>query len=422
MESLFEPLKTLFSQQPKETTFWVAFSGGLDSHVLLHVCAALQKNVKAIHINHGLSANAVSWEKHCYFICHDLNVPMMSQSLQMPRLKGQSVEAYAREQRYLLFANLLKEGDCLLTAHHQDDQAETILLQLIRGAGIKGLASMPSIKSLGKGFHYRPFLHITREDLEKYAKEHQLQWIEDESNENSHFDRNFLRHNVLPMLKKRWPSVTKTLARSAKHCAEAELLLAGEGGGDNQLSIKKLLLLPHLKQRYLLRAWLDSLHFPPPSEAKLQQIIQTVIPAAKDRFPLVTWGEYEVRRYQETLFALPKRANFDQSIVLKWDFKKPLLLPDGRMIRALLTKRENLFNIESSCEVRFRQGGEKCRLSESHRHSLKNLFQAWGVPPWERNRVPLIFINDELAAVVGYFYDKRYITKKDELGVELILT
>ncbi len=434
-EKLKEQLKTFCLQQPVQTTFWIAYSGGLDSHVLLHLGAALQQKtgvcIQAVHINHGLSAHALTWQNHCYSICQDLNVPMVSQTLQIFLSKGQSLEASAREGRYGLLADLLKKGDFLLTAHHEDDQAETILLQLMRGAGVKGLSAMPVLKPLGKGMHYRPFLSYRRSELENYAKAYQLKWLDDESNDNQNFDRNFLRHAVLPILKKRWPSAAKTLARSARHSADAMLLVqelmsaeleAFNRNDKSQLDIKKLLLLSPLKQRFVLRAWFESLDFKPPPETKLQQIIQTVLPAAKDRFPLVTWGHYEVRRFQGTLFARRKPPVFDQHIVLKWNFSAPLILPDGRKIDILLTKSHGLSKITPECEIRFRRGGERCRLVQNSHHSLKHLLQKWQVPPWERNRIPLIFINNELAAVVGFFYDKKYAAKKDEIGIELILT
>lgn len=428
MESLFDCVKTFCLTQGTDKIYRIAYSGGLDSHVLLHVCATLRKHYaisfKAIHINHGLSSNATDWALHCATVCRELDIEFTTHAITIAAMPGDSPEALARDLRYKTLSNVMDVGDILLTAHHQDDQAETVLLQLLRGAGPKGLAAMPIIKRFAQGFHGRPFLTISHATLEKYANYHGLRWIEDESNQNTDFSRNYLRHDVLPVLKKRWPSVTDTLSRVAEHCAEAQDLIDGEmnrylaaSKNDLGLSITALLALSSSVQRHVLRLWLSHLSFPIPSVVKMQQIQNTFLQAAPDKLPHITWGSVELRRYQDTLYAMKKLVMHDEHKIYEWDVTQPLTLPNIGILHAVLTPGQGLRINISRITVRFRQGGECCRLpGRAFHHNLKKLFQQWGVPPWERSRVPLLFHNNTLIAVVGYFIDAEYVAKAGEKG------
>ena len=258
----------------------------------------------------GLSPNASAWAAHCEKMCRDdLRIHFTQHTIDAKAKLGESPEEMARERRYALFAEQLSANDVLVTAHHQDDQAETVLLQLLRGAGPKGLAAMPFIKPLGKGFHARPLLNVTRDDLKKYAKQNHLTWIDDESNANVNFARNFLRHDVLPILKKRWPTVAATLSRTAEHCAEAQQFIDAMATQDlaavkdpvqkNRLSVTKLRALDAARQRHVLRAWLQELHFPIPSTVKIRQIQQDFLYSSEDKLPHIMWDGIELRRYQD---------------------------------------------------------------------------------------------------------------------------
>ncbi len=428
MESVSENLKAFFLTRNVHETVWIAYSGGVDSHVLLHACATLAIPCKVIHIHHGLSPNADVWAEHCKTICNDLHIDFITKNITISANNGESIEALARELRYQAFAECMGENDVLLTAHHQEDQAETVFLQLMRGAGPKGLSAMPAVKPFARGFHGRPLLAVSKKAIESYAHEHKLQWIEDESNINLDFNRNFLRHHVFPLLKKRWPAIAESLSRAASHCAETQdfvdhamdeqLVLMRGGTG---LSISKLLTLSSDTQRHVLRRWFAHLRFPIPSSVKMQQIQQSILLAAEDKMPHITWGHVELRRYQDVLYAMEKLLIHDENKSYVWNMEQPLTLPNVGMLHAESSIGHGLRYDIKEVTVRFRKGGEYCRLpGRDFHHDLKKLFQQWGVPPWERSRVPLLYVEDKLIAVVGYHLDAEYVAKEGELGKIII--
>ncbi|MFN3235081.1 MAG: tRNA lysidine(34) synthetase TilS [Gammaproteobacteria bacterium] len=360
------------------TTIYIAYSGGVDSHILLDIFAGTP-DVKAIHVNHKLHPEADHWAEHCERICQHYSIECIVKTVTIVPKKGESIEALARAARYHVFESLLEAGDMLLTAHHQDDQAETVLLQLLRGAGVKGLSAMPEIASFGQGYLMRPLLEVSREAIVKKAQEKKLEWIEDKSNTQLSFDRNFLRHEIFPKLKTRWPSCAKTFSRSATHCAEAQNVLDAWAKEimdvhENTLSIEVLNPLSLPQKKAVLRSWIESRGCVLPSEKKLDEIIHHMIDVRWDATPCVTWGEVEVRRYRDKLYILNSKSK-----------------------EALTNKQLG------SKDIRFRQGGETMRLpNRQGRHRLKKLFQEWGVPPWVRDEIPLVFEDGELVEVVGF--------------------
>lgn len=413
MESLFNSLKAFFQEYGFSRTYWIAYSGGLDSRVLLQLCVVLRTELplklQAVYVNHGLSPNAAIWAEHCENTCRALQVDFQYKTINAKPEIGESPEEAARLGRYAVFAELLAPDDLLLTAHQQDDQAETLLLQLFRGAGPKGLAAMPKAKPFAKGLHLRPLLDYTRQDLEEYAKVHGLQWIEDESNLNTHFTRNFLRHDIVPMLKKRWPTVIKTLARAAENCAEAVEIMEDIAQKDllesvdiiknkRLLSVTKLAALSPARQRQVLRAFIYELKFPLPSAVKLKQIQHDFLQAREDKLPCMQWGNAELRRYNDYLYLMHRLLPHDALAVFYWDMQQPLTIPGVGDLH--VTKN---ISQDKQVIVRFRQVGEVCQLpGRKHHHELKKLFQLWKIPPWERDRVPLVFLEDQLIAVAGY--------------------
>ncbi len=401
---------------PAAQRYWVAYSGGRDSHVLLHALAALRDELPgrlcAIHVNHGLSVDAPRWVAHCRRICRQLHVPLEVREVNARPARGESPEAAARRARYAAFSGLLGGDDCLLTAHHQDDQAETLLLQLLRGSGPHGLAAMPPRSRLGAAWHVRPLLDFPGSALAAYAREAALEWVEDESNFDTGIRRNFLRHQVFPMLETLWPACAETLSRSARHCAEAAELLDALARQDLQeiaveegaprLGIEPLLRIAPARRHNVLRYWLRSLGLPLPRTAHLQRIEEDLLAAAPHREPQVCWEGVELRRYRGWLYALRPQADFDKSIVLSWDLRSPLALPGGNgILQAHPVAGEGLArrHCRRGVTVRYRRGGEHYRIADGHRHSLKKLLQARGIPPWERARLPLVFLDDELVAV-----------------------
>lgn len=398
---------------------WIAFSGGVDSHVLLHSLTKLRGEfpeilLHAVHIHHGLHPDADAWSVHCQQVCEDLQTKCIVKKVDIQaHLQGRSVEEVARELRYLALSEILPEGGCLLTAHSQDDQAETLLQQLFRGAGVKGLAAMPDGKPFGKGQLLRPLLQVSRQSILDYARAEGLRWIEDSSNQNARFDRNYIRHQILPLLESRWEGVKPVLTRVAAHCAETNGLLEemasadwqlAKGNMPNTLSVVALKKLSPARQRNLLRFWLRQLGLQVPSAVKLEQLRQDFLYSRSDATPFMRWEETQISRYRDDLFAFAPLASFDNKMIIPWDIQSPLALPAnlGTLIPEEVFIDRAKLPEDAQITVRFRQGGERFHpRGRQGSHPLKKLFQEWGVPSWLRDRVPLIFNREELIVVVG---------------------
>ena len=330
-----------------------------------------------------------------------------------------------------MFADTLEEGDLLLTAHHQDDQAETLLLQLLRGGGVRGLAAMPALRRLAKGWLARPLLGVSRDELRHYAESHGLKWIEDPSNFDTSLERNYLRRELLPQLEQRRSGTAALLARSARHFAESAELLdelaeqdfrSAVSGEEEALMIPALQRLSGARQRNLLRYWIRHSGFLVPDSKNLQRILDELIPAASDTSPLVSWPGVEVRRYRDRVFVMPPLAKvLDDKAVLPWRGEVAMPLP-GRMgeLRMERVQGRGLKAkfLDKGITIGWRQGGEEMEISgRGGHHTLKKLFQETGVPPWERERRPLIFIGGKLAQVAGLWTEKAFICDAGEQGV-----
>ncbi len=391
----------------------VAYSGGLDSHVLLHLLSQhpnARHQLRAIHVNHGLQASSIRWVEHCEKICMALGVPLEVITLNLTIAKGESVEEVARTARYKMLHQSLEENESLLTAHHLNDQVETFMLNLFRGAGVDGLASMPVSRLFGpKELQYqllRPLLSYSRKKLEMYAEKYQLAVVEDPSNLDDSFDRNYLRQKILPQLNQRWVGLDKTIARAASIQSEAKEILnevaeqAFKQVYDNKkkaLSISRLKTLSKAKQKLVIRYWIAANGFSYFSEKKLQHVFSDVIEADQDTQPLLEWQGAQLRRFQNHLYLSEPLLPHDATRVIKWDLRSPLTINPLN----LTISPEELPKGALNVTVRFRQGGEKIRIPNRGHLSLKNIFQEEGVPPWLRNRLPLLYIGDELFQVVG---------------------
>jgi tRNA(Ile)-lysidine synthase len=402
---------------PRPPCYWVALSGGLDSSVLLHALAGLRQRLpaalKALHLDHGLQTNSKNWAVHCRRVCAALQIPLVVKALQLRTPNGASIEAEAREARLAAYRDIMEPGDLVLTAQHRDDQAETLLLQLLRGSGLSGLAAMPEVLKLPPGYLARPLLDFTRSELRQYAKRNCIDWVDDPSNVEIGFDRNYLRHEVLPLLAQRWPGCAKTLSRSARHCAEAQDLIDHladrdmarmQGSRPGTLSVSALLNLEPPLCRALLRRWIRSTGFTLPNSRRLDGIIHNVLAAAPDRSPMVHWSGAEVRRYRDDLFLLPPLPERPGPTALDGAFDSRLALPAGlgvlylkfRASRAVAHNRRG----HDLVQVRFGVSGARCGLAMRRQHkSLKKLFQELDVPDWVRPYVPLVYVNDCLRAV-----------------------
>jgi len=408
----------LFSKLPvlsKNQRLVVAYSGGLDSRVLLHALTQLRDSyttpfiLEAIHVHHGVNICADSWVSHCQNSCEQLRVPLTVKHVELGETQA-SLENQLRDARYQIFAEQLNSGDMLVLAHHADDQAETLLLRMLRGAGPQGLAGMPVQRPLGEGCLLRPLLDFSRAELELYAQQHQLSWVEDDSNVDTRFDRNYLRHEVIPKLAERWPRVRETFSRNAQVSTEAAITLnyflerelrpvmAQNQGG---LACDWLLGFEPALQRNLLRGWLKKLNLPLCGAKHLQQIVDEVASAATDANPLLCWSGVEVRRFKGVIYALKPLAEYDAKAVFEWTIPQSLSLSGaGRLCIEQHAGQGLVVTDGTSVSVRFRQGGEYCRLAgRGHGKLLKKLLNELQVPPWLRDRVPLIYIDNELAAV-----------------------
>lgn len=392
-------------------TVWMGFSGGLDSTVLLHLlahCSVLRQKLKAVHIHHGLSANATAWSHHCQQYCDALSIPLFVFHVDVERHRN--VEEQARKARYAVFSSLLTDNDGLLLAHHQDDQAETLLLQLFRGAGIDGLAAMAPVKPLGLGTMARPLLDYPRQTLEMYAKTHGLTWVEDESNASCDFSRNYLRHQIMPLLKNKWPGVVQNVVRSANHCQEAQRNLDALAILDShelavsslQLNLRSLLTLERARLVNVIRVWLKKNQIKRPSSVMLTRLIDEVIFARRDATPFLAWGEVCIRRYKHTLYLFPQKKNMQRETCIDWStFPMPLEMSEHHHLHATLANEGLVVPPGSRVQIRFWQVGDVFYW-HGQTKSLKKLWQAWGVPPWERDTVPLLYINGTLAVVIGF--------------------
>jgi tRNA(Ile)-lysidine synthase len=392
----------------------------------LHALAShprILNKLVVVHVNHGISANSSLWQIHCEHFCHSLGINLITQSVQFDRLAN--IEERARVARYAIFSSLLGEDDCLLLGHHLDDQAETFLLQLFRGSGVDGLSAMAEMSQFELGMLARPFLSHPRKQLEYYAKWHQLPWIEDESNQDNHYARNYVRNKIIPLLQSKWPGVTYSIARSAIHCQQAKRNLDtlalndfsdNEEGSDtlirNSLFIGLLKKLSFDRIANILRMWLKNNRVQMPSTLTFHRLIHEVIFAGPDAVPEVTWGDVWVRRYKQHLY-LDRRngANFSSSI--EWSaFPLPLIVENlGLNLLAKNTNQGLVVPPGAKIFVKFRQGGERI-FWHGQSKQLKKLFQEWEVPPWLRERIPLIYFDDTLAAVLGYAMSDLFFNQK----------
>lgn len=398
----------------------VAFSGGLDSSVLLHLLAGNwsvgRRRLEAMHVHHGLHPDANRWADHCRRVCAGLNVPFRLRHVQVVTA-GDSPEASARDARYRALAGGLNAGDVVVTAHHADDQAETVLLRLLRGAGVHGLRAMVGSAPLAgaPGVRIvRPLLALDRARLAVYARDAGLQWVEDPANVAPDFDRSYLRQAIVPHLRARWPAMARTLSRSADLCADAVEILDGAARADlavvsldhNALSVSAMKRLPPARRRNVLRIWLQILELPPPSASHLHRLEATVLVAGADTMPCMTWSGVEVRRYRNAVYAmppLPKPPGAD--LLLDWSGETPLILPPGcgRLVPA------NTGMAPRSLTVRFRQGGERMRpRAGGPSRPVRKLFQEAGMPPWVRQRAPFLYHDGVLVNVAGQWSDAAF--------------
>lgn len=414
-------LAHLEAQLANENSLLLAYSGGLDSSVLLHQLVLLRGlrptlQLRAVHIHHGLSPLADSWVAHCQQQCARWQVSLEVVYVAVDARQG-GTEAAARSARYQAFSQRLLAGETLLTAQHQDDQSETLLLALKRGSGPAGLAAMPQQHLLGENRHLRPLLTHSRLQLEEWAYEHQLTWIEDDSNSDARYDRNFLRLEVMPMLNARWPHFSRAVARSAALCGEQEQLLdellaeslTSLMDASGTLAITPMLEMNDTRRFALLRRWIAHQQGIMPSRDALRRLWLEVACSREDAEPRLRLGQNEVRRFRGRLYWLPLLSSLSEQ-VLPWpDIAKPLQLPDGlgqmEQHGDGLALRRPLTG--ETVSVRFQARGAWHIVGRAGSRPLKKLWQELTVPPWQRDRIPLIFYGERLIAAADFFVTRE---------------
>jgi tRNA(Ile)-lysidine synthase len=421
---------------PLARSFCVAFSGGVDSMALLAALAELSRDaptlrLRAIHVDHGLQESSADWARKARQSALTLAVTCEIERIAIDVDSGESVEAAARAARYAVFRKKLQPDEILLTAHHQDDQLETVLLQLARGAGVPGLAAMPANAAFGAGRHVRPLLGVTRAALLAYARAHKLEWIEDPMNADPRFERAFLRSSVIPTLRKRWPGIAANVSRTARHMADAQELLDELAQRDwvhardgDRLELASLAGLGRSRALNLLRYWIRGAGRPLPSADNLERLLSVMTRAAEDAVPRLRWPGADVRRYRGRLYlaesyelpALEPRAWAWSSGPLDLGAGLGSLnLAEGRGVATLARAR-----LPASLDVRGEAAGASLRpAAGARKRTLRNLHQEHGVVPWARPHIPLLYAGRDLVAVGDLWTDAKYQPAGDEPAVHI---
>lgn len=428
---------------PADSTILIGLSGGVDSVVLLHLLHQLAPRfswkIAALHVHHGISSNADDWAVFCTNLCNQYQIPLQIEKVDIAPLRAQGIEAAARRLRLAAFA--AQSCDFVALAHHADDQVETLFLQLLRGAGVRGASAMPllssskrSLLSEQKNSHQivRPLLHTSRQEILDYAAAHDLQWVEDESNADEGYPRNFLRHRLLPLLGEKFPAYRETLVRSTQHFAEAGELLDDLAKLDavgairaDTLVVQVLQQLSLPRSKNLLRYFLHQSGAPMPQVVQLDTMLHQLCNARDDAKVCISFaGDWQVRRYQGNAYALRALPEFDQNLVLPWQgeaalawpaLNKKVLFQQGIGLNISLEKLQR-----APVTLRLRQGGETLRPApNAATRTLKNLLQEHCIPPWQRDRLPLLYCGDQLVCIPGIAIAAEYQAVENEVAVSV---
>nr|WP_211200159.1 tRNA lysidine(34) synthetase TilS [Rhodanobacter sp. B2A1Ga4] len=393
----------------------VAFSGGPDSSALLHALAQLPearaRGLRALHVDHGLHADSALWARHCERFCATLDVPCEVLRVQVDGGSGRGAEAAARDARYAALVMQLRDGEYLLLGHHRDDQAETVLLKLLRGAGPEGLGGMRALRPFGRGQLWRPLLALSRQQLHDYVAAQQLDCIDDPSNADTRLARNQLRHEILPRLARHWPQAVDSILHSAALCRAAadalrtQWLAAFEALHDpasGSLDAHGWLALAPAWREPLLDHWLHARGLSAPTSAQRRQI-ERQCGARAGQLPCIRWAGTELHIWKGRLWALPAERVVDADWQMPWH-GEPLALPDGGELALTVAD----VRLTEPLQVRLRRGGERIKPDgDAHTRELRDLFQQAHLPPWQRHACPLLYAGDELIAVADRWTSTR---------------
>lgn len=425
-----DALETKLAKLP-DGDLCVAFSGGLDSTVLLHRLAASAlaraRNLRAVHVDHALHANSAKWAEHCVSFATALNVPIECVDAAVDRQRGTGLEDAARRARFAAFASRLRDDEILVLAHHRDDQVETVLLKLLRGAGPEGLGGMRALRPFARGLLSRPLLDTPRSELVDYASAHRLPWLDDPSNADTNLRRNFLRHEILPRLAERWSDASAAITHSAAWMRAAADFIGDEAQhalatmrGDDPASLRwqPWLDLPSALRDTVLRLWLRALDLPAPAFFHVEELEKQLRQAAQDRRPCVRWPGGEIRRYRDCLYAMTPLAD-----VGDWELHwrgGELALPTGDSLAVIAGGAPMTW--PNALTVRNRRGGERLKpAGHVHHRDVRLLLQESAMPPWRRSRIPMIFADDELIAIGDLFANDAAREWLDENNARIVV-
>ncbi|MFK8011357.1 MAG: tRNA lysidine(34) synthetase TilS [Marinicellaceae bacterium] len=385
-------LDHILSQLPESSGFLIAYSGGSDSTALLHLFSHLI-NTRAIHINHGINDKSDSWQLHCQQTCQSLNIPFISEKFNLP---DQS-ENTCRKARYQSFKKHLKANEILLTAHHSGDQAETILLKLLRGTGLKGMTGMDFIGPFHHGLIARVLLEYSQSDLKQYLVKNNINWIEDESNKDNLYRRNFLRNKIIPSLENFWPNAIENIARTGQNIKNSQLLLNHYINFDaKHLTIESLKSVPESLRTTLFYHWLSLKKLPVSDKKALSQLCHDFIYSSPDKMPHYKNKHYQLMRWKQAIYCLKNYDMINPDLEFEWDTSKPFELPNqwGRLL--YLEKQHMILRIK------FNQLGQKLKpFNSKQTKTVKNLFQENKITTWNRHHTPFIYSNQKLISL-GY--------------------
>jgi tRNA(Ile)-lysidine synthase len=445
-----DSLARILEKMPLSRSVMVGLSGGMDSIVLLHALHQLQTkerlvfSLRALHVNHGLQSHANNWADHCMMVCSQLEIPLQIENVHIQTSvsarsgkithkknldKIPNLENAAREARYAAFEVNLTEGEVLLLAHHRDDQVETLLFRLMRGAGTKGLSAMPRVRKLGKGFLFRPLLDFDWSKLQNWAKLNKLQWIDDKSNEDTSFHRNFIRHELLPIVEQRWPNYRDSWSKTIELSVEAELMLQElaqqdfktvESDQPTEILLEPLQSLSKPRQRNLLRYWLKQLELPDLGWNKLQQLCNEVVGGAANGGSIVVGEGYELLCYKSCLYVLRSVSTFSCHRAYAWNMNNTAVLDldeNGSLQIANVVGKGLKLSVKRGLNVRYRSGGESCKLVGRPTKAVKKLMQEHNVEPWFRDRFPLLYFGEELVCIPAIGVAESYAALSGEQGV-----
>jgi tRNA(Ile)-lysidine synthase len=410
----------------------VALSGGADSACLLAVAANLSGTfrglpLRAVHVDHGLQAAAVSFREACAALCAALNIPLTVVATEVQTPPGASIEAAARDARYAALASELKSGECLLTAHHSQDQAETVLLQALRGAGLKGMSAMPVCRPLGSGWHLRPVLDVPRDELLACGARSSGACAVDPMNQDLRFDRSYLRRRVWPLIETRWPGSAAVLSRTARHAAEAQELLDDAAAAHvtrlrdgDALSLPGLRALKPNERINVLRLWLRAADVEPPSTARLTEALRQMLEAKADHLPAIVWGNHALRRYRQRVFLTPAVTPRLEG-GHRWSVARDAVLDLGAGLGGLRWVEQtgglDAERLPDAVMVRPREGGETLKpAAQAKTQSVQHLCQSQGVLPWLRDALPYIHAGDSLIAIADLWLDARWCAPLGQRG------